>query len=77
MKSIFKILILAAIPILAVTAVVDQGLAADKGSQLIFHSNMAHQEATSRLQTPMTTGRLRCWFSTTTTRWRGFSGTCG
>ena len=43
MKSIFKILILAAIPILAVTAVVDQGLAADKGSQLIFQSNMAHQ----------------------------------
>ena len=43
MKSIFKILILAAVPILAVTAVADQGLAADKGSQLIFQSNMAHQ----------------------------------
>ena len=44
MKSIFKILILAAVPILAVTAVVDQGLAADAGSQLIFQSNMAHQD---------------------------------
>ena len=43
MKSIFKILILAAVPILAVTAVADQALAADKGSQLIFHSNMYHQ----------------------------------
>ena len=43
MKSIFKILILAAVPILAVTMVADQALAADKGSQLIFQSNMAHQ----------------------------------
>ena len=43
MKSIFRILILAVVPILMVTAVVDQGLAADKGSQLIFHSNMYHQ----------------------------------
>ena len=43
MKSIFKILVLGVVPILAVTAVVDQGLAADKGSQLIFQSNMAHQ----------------------------------
>ena len=42
MKSIFKILILATVPILAATAVVDQGLAADKGSQLIFQANMAH-----------------------------------
>ena len=42
MKSIFKILILATVPILAATAVVDQGLAADKGSQLIFQTNMAH-----------------------------------
>ena len=42
MKSIFRILILAVVPILMVTAVVDQGLAADKGSQLIFQSNMAH-----------------------------------
>ena len=43
MKSIFKILVLGVVPILAATAVVDQGLAADKGSQLIFQSNMAHQ----------------------------------
>ena len=43
MKSIFKILVLGVVPILALTAVVDQGLAADKGSQLIFQSNMAHQ----------------------------------
>ena len=35
-------MVLATIPILAATAVVDQGLAADKGSQLIFQSNMAH-----------------------------------
>ena len=42
MKGWFKLLVLATIPILAVTAVVDQGLAADKGSQLIFQSNMAH-----------------------------------
>ena len=43
MKSIFKILVLGVVPILALTAVVDQGLAADKGSQLIFQSNMVHQ----------------------------------
>ena len=42
MKSIFRILILAVVPILMVTAIVDQGLAADKGSQLIFRTNMAH-----------------------------------
>ena len=30
MKSIFKILVLGVVPILALTAVVDQGLAADK-----------------------------------------------
>ena len=42
MKSIFKILVLGVVPILMATAVVDQGLAADKGSQLIFQSNMAH-----------------------------------
>ena len=42
MKSIFRILILAVVPILMVTAVVDQGLAADKGSQLIFQSNTGH-----------------------------------
>ena len=43
MKSIFKILVLGVVPILALTAVVDQGLAADKGSQLIFQTNMAHK----------------------------------
>ena len=43
MKSIFKILVLGVVPILMATAVVDQGLAADKGSQLIFQSNMAHK----------------------------------
>ena len=43
MKSIFKILVLGAVPILAVTMVANQGLAADKGSQLIFQSNMAHK----------------------------------
>ena len=41
MKSIFKILVLGVVPILAVTAVMDLGLAADKGSQLIFQSNMS------------------------------------
>ena len=43
MKSILKILVLGSVLILGTTAVVDQGLAADKGSQLIFHSNMNHQ----------------------------------
>lgn len=43
MKSFLKILVLGVVPILAATAVVDQGLAADKGSQLIFQSNMAHK----------------------------------
>ena len=43
MKSILRILALGVLPILAFTAVTDQGLAADKGSQLIFHVNMAHQ----------------------------------
>ena len=43
MKSIFKILILGVVPILMAAAVVDQGLAADKGSQLIFQSNIAHK----------------------------------
>ncbi len=43
MKSIFKILVLGVVPILAVTMVANQGLAADKGSQLIFQSNMAHK----------------------------------
>lgn len=40
MKSIFKILALGAILTLAPTAVMDQGLAADKGSQLIFQIDM-------------------------------------
>ena len=46
MKGWFKLLVLGAIPILAVTMAVNQGLAisnADKGSQLIFQSNMAHK----------------------------------
>ena len=43
MKGWLKLLVLATVPILAATAVVDQGLAADKGSQLIFHTNMAHK----------------------------------
>ena len=42
MKSIFKILVLGVVPILAATMVVNHGLAADKGSQLIFHTNTAH-----------------------------------
>ena len=43
MKSIFKILVLGVVPILMATAVVDEGFAADKGSQLIFQTNMAHK----------------------------------
>ena len=42
MKGWMKLLVLGAIPILAVTMVANQGLAADKGSQLIFQSSMAH-----------------------------------
>ena len=42
MKSIFKILCLGAVLMLATTAVVDQGLAADKGSQLIFQTDMSN-----------------------------------
>ena len=42
MKGWLKLLVLGAIPILAVTMVVDQGLAADKGSQLIFQSYTGH-----------------------------------
>ena len=60
MKSIFKILILGVVPILAVTAVVDQGLAADKGSQLIFHSNMYHQNYISVSNGNDGEARLRC-----------------
>ena len=41
MKSIFKILVLAVVPMLVTTAVVDRGFAADAGSQLIFQSTMA------------------------------------
>ena len=44
MKSILKILVLGVVPILAATAVVDQGLAADdNGSQLIFQANSGHK----------------------------------
>ena len=43
MKGWMKLLVLGAVPILAVTLVADQALAADKGSQLIFRQNMAHQ----------------------------------
>ena len=42
MKGWLKLLVLGAVPILAVTMVADQTLAADKGSQLIFRTNMAH-----------------------------------
>ncbi len=54
MKSIFKILALGAVLILAATAVADQGLAADKGSQLIFQSNMAHHNFISVTNTDST-----------------------
>ena len=40
MKSILKILVLGVVPILAATAVVDQGLASGKGSQLIFQADV-------------------------------------
>ncbi len=43
MKRILTLLVLGIVPILMATAVVDEGLAADKGSQLIFQSNMAHK----------------------------------
>ena len=42
MKGWLKLLVLGAIPILAVTMVADPAFAADKGSQLIFQSSMAH-----------------------------------
>lgn len=42
MKGWLKLLVLAAAPVLAVTMVANPALAADKGSQLIFQSNMAH-----------------------------------
>lgn len=44
MKSIFKIMVLGVVPILMTTAVVDRGYAADAGSQLIFQSNINHQD---------------------------------
>ena len=47
MKGWLKLLVLGAIPILAVTMVADPAFAADKGSQLIFQSNMAHQNYVS------------------------------
>ena len=40
MKGWLKLLVLGAIPILAVTMVANQALAADKGSQLIYQHNM-------------------------------------
>ena len=43
MRGWVKLLVLGAIPILAVTMVANQALAADKGSQLIFHANMYHK----------------------------------
>ena len=43
MRGWLKLLILGAIPILAITMVADQALAADKGSQMIFYSNTAHK----------------------------------
>ena len=43
MKGWLKLLVLGAVPVLAVTMVANPALAADKGSQLIFQSNMAHQ----------------------------------
>ena len=59
MKGWFKLLVLATVPILAVTAVVDQGLAADKGSQLIFQSSMAHTSYISVVNAaPMTTNAV-------------------
>ena len=42
MKGWLKLLVLGAVPILAVTMVADQALAADKGSQLIFRANSDH-----------------------------------
>ena len=42
MKGWLKLLVLGAVPVLAVTMVANPALAADKGSQLIFQSNMAH-----------------------------------
>lgn len=43
MKGWLKLLVLGAVPVLAVTMVANPALAADKGSQLIFQSNMAHK----------------------------------
>ena len=42
MKGWMKLLVLGAVPILAVTMVADQAFAADKGSQLIFQANSNH-----------------------------------
>ena len=42
MKGWLKLLVLGAVPILAVTMVADQAFAADKGSQLIFQANSDH-----------------------------------
>jgi hypothetical protein len=54
MKGWLKLLVLGAIPILAVTMVANQGLAADKGAQLIFQSNMAHHNFISVVNTDAT-----------------------
>ena len=43
MKGWLKLLVLGAVPVLAVTMVANPALAADKGSQLIFQNNMAHK----------------------------------
>lgn len=51
MKGWLKLLVLGAVPILAVTMVADPALAADKGSQLIFQSNMAHTNYISVVNT--------------------------
>ena len=51
MRGWLKLLVLATVPILAVTMVVDTGLAADKGSQLIYQSNMAHHNFISVVNT--------------------------
>ena len=59
MKSILRILVLGAVPILAVTMVADQTLAADKGSQLIFQSNMAHTNFISIVNAHPRTSRIK------------------
>ena len=74
MKGWLKLLVLGAVPILAVTMVADQALAADKGSQLIFQSNSDHVNFMS-VTNSSDSERLRCWFGTTTSPWKWWSGT--